>query len=66
MVKNEINKLILEKLNKAKCENKVKELIKNLLEFERDSLNEDVMRYTDQYKNFVEHYARRVDKKWNL
>ncbi|MBT6690522.1 hypothetical protein HN903_02020 [archaeon] len=63
MVKNEINKLILEKLNKAKCENKVKELIKNLLEFERDSLNEDVMRYTDQYKNFVEHYARRVDKK---
>jgi len=63
MVKNEINELILEKLKKSNCEVELKEMIKKLLEFERDSLNEDITRYTDQYKIFTEHYARRIGKK---
>ncbi len=63
MASGEINSLILDKLSKVKCDDDLKELIKNLLEFERDSLSEDSIRYTDQYKKFVEYYARRRDKK---
>jgi len=58
----EINSLILEKLKKSKCDENSKELIINLLEFERDSLNEDSSRYTDQYRKFVEYYSRRKKK----
>ena len=64
MAAGDINSLILEKLKKTKCEENIKELIRNLLEFERDSLNEDSIRYTEQYKRFVEYYSRRK-KKWN-
>jgi hypothetical protein len=62
MATGEINSLILEKLEKSKCDENSKELIRNLLEFERDSLNEDSSRYTDQYKKFVEYYSRRKKK----
>ena len=54
-----INKLIIEKVDKATCDGPTKEFIKLALEFERDYLNDELSRYTDKYKKWVEYFSKK-------
>lgn len=61
MSRKEINKLIDQKIKAANCKMpEVKDFLLDVLLFERDYFNEDMNRYSAQYKKYIEYYSQKV------
>ena len=57
----EINKLIYTKIKNTKTSTpEVQDFLLDVLSFERDYLNEDMNRFSAQYKKYIEYYSRKI------
>ena len=54
----EINKLIITKIKDADASQEIKDFLLDVFSFERDYFNEDMNRFSAQYKKYAEYHLR--------
>ena len=61
----EINKIIITKVKEADADEEIKSFLIDVINFERDYFNEDLNRFSAQYKKYAEFHIRKMigDKK---
>lgn len=56
----EINKLIITKIKDADTDKEIKDFLIDIFSFERDYFNEDMNRFSAQYKKYAEYHVRKM------
>lgn len=56
----EINKLIITKIKEADTSKEVKDFLMDIFSFERDYFNEDMNRFSAQYRKYADFYIKKM------